>query len=125
MIPINTSLPTATSPIPTPPTTSPMSTPLQLPYPELSSNALSTRAETNNLILDQQKFTETVFAQPEIDNNINYSFYDNTIEDNIMNDSDFEAPSISNEEIINTTNSRATTRSMRNILGDSEFLSSP
>ena len=41
---ITTSPSTATSPIPTPPTTSPMSTPLQLPYPELSSNALSTRA---------------------------------------------------------------------------------
>ena len=66
-----------------------------------------------------------MFAQPEIENNINYSFYDNTIEDDIMNDSDFEAPSISNEEIINMTNSRATARSMRNILGDSEFLSSP
>ena len=77
------------------------------------------------MIQDQQKFTETVFAQPEIDNNINYSFYDNTIEDNIMNDSDFEAPSISNEEISNMTNSRATKRSMRNTLGDSEFLSSP
>ena len=95
VIPMTTSLPTATSPLPTPPTTSPMTTPLQLPYPELSYNALSTRAETNNLIPDQQKFTETVFAQPEIDNNINDSFYDITIEDNIMNDSDFEAPTIS------------------------------
>ena len=131
--PTATSLPTApsppmaTSPLPTPPPTSPMTTPLRLPYPELLSNAFSTRTETNNLILDQQAFTENVFAQTEIDNNIEDSFYDNAVEDNIMNDyRDFEAPAISNEEISNMTNNRVITRRMRNILGDSEeFLALP
>ena len=103
-----------------------MTTPLRLPYPELLSNAFSTRTETNNLILDQQAFTENVFAQTEIDNNIEDSFYDNAVEDNIMNDRDFEAPAISNEEISNMTNNRVITRRMRNILGDSEeFLALP
>ena len=37
-------------------------------------------------------------------------FYDNAVEDNIMNDRDFEAPAISNEEISNITNNRVITR---------------
>ena len=67
-----------------------------------------------------------MFAQTRIDNNIEDSFYDNAIEDNIMNDRDFEAPAICNEEISNITNNRVITRCIRNILGDSEeFLALP